>query len=210
MTNFQNCRVKFLLNEMEEKKPLMRGIPLGKQRLWKYFIEIEDKLRLKWFKKNEARLDEIANKVHLRQVPEEVKEELKERMLNYFKSIEHKHAVPQEQIPPIVEEGALHNIMRPVDKKIKDLIYSNTINEGRKTYLKERYKIIPEKRYYFPEVNSFNYGWNMWESSKNIKGSPFARQQIIKESFYRRRGVKADPEWYKEPAKLSPQICGRI
>ncbi|XP_044262954.1 protein ATP6V1FNB-like [Tribolium madens] len=195
---------------MDEKKRTMRGIPLDKQRLWSYFIEIEEKLRLKWFKKNEARLDEIANKVHLRQVPDEVKEELKERMNNYFKTIEKRHTVMHDDAPPIVEEAALQSIMRPVDKHVKDLLYASAINEGRKAYLQERYKIIPEKRYYFPETTSFQYGWSMSEFSKNIKGSPFARQQIIKESFYRRRGVAQDPEWYKEPAKLSPQVCGRI
>ncbi|CAH1381209.1 unnamed protein product [Tenebrio molitor] len=193
----------------QSHKTSMRGIPLSQQRLWKYSIEKEDKLRLKWFKTNEARLDEIANKVHLRQVPDEVKEEMKERMLNYFED-QDKHPPPPELEPSIIDENAIHSIMRPVDKKTRDLLYASTRPDGRLTYLHERYKVIPEQRYYFPETTNFQYGWNMWEVIKNIRGSPFARQQVIKESFYRRRGVEKDPEWYREPARLSPQVCGCI
>lgn len=110
---------------MDHKVPEPRGVPLGQQRLWAYTIQKEDKLRLKWFKKNESRLDEIANKVFLRQVPEEVRDEMKQRTMNCLKNVEQKHTVVKEEEPPIVEDSALTNIMRPVPKEVKDLLYSS-------------------------------------------------------------------------------------
>lgn len=79
--------------------------------------------------------------------------------------------------------------------------------DGRLNYLKERVKLIPELRYYFPETSSFRYGWNMWDCSKTMPKTSYGRQQVIKNSFYRRRGVERDPDWYKQPSVLSPSVC---
>lgn len=74
----------------------------------------------------------------------------------------------------------------------------------------ERVKIKPEDRYYFPEVTSFLYGWKIWEETRRKVNLGNGRQQIIKSSFYRRRGVGRDPDWYREPARISALICGRL
>lgn len=81
-------------------------------------------------------------------------------------------------------------------------------HENRITYLNQRVKLIPEKRYYCPETTNFRYGWNMWECAKAKPNFGFGRCQIIQQSFYRRRGVEKDPEWYKAPQRLSPTVCG--
>lgn len=77
-------------------------------------------------------------------------------------------------------------------------------------YLKERVKTKPDDRYYFVEVSSYIYGWNMWEEAKNKINLGHGRQQVIKASFYRRRGVERDPDWYREPARLTTLVCGRL
>lgn len=71
-------------------------------------------------------------------------------------------------------------------------------------------KLIPETKYYYPETTSFRYGWNMWNNAKTRINLGNGRQQVIKNSFYRRRGVARDPDWYKEPAQLSPSVCGCV
>lgn len=80
---------------------------------------------------------------------------------------------------------------------------------GRVNYLEKRAETIPEEKYYFPETTNFRYGWKMWHNKARINEGN-ERQQIIKNSFYRRRGVERDPEWYREPASISPTTCGRL
>lgn len=62
-------------------------------------------------------------------------------------------------------------------------------------------------RYYFPECSSWDYGWKMWDDVKKIPKTGFGRYQIIRDSFYRRRGVEIDPDWYREPAHINPTFC---
>lgn len=97
--------------------------------------------------------------------------------------------------------------MKPVDPAVIKLLYTALNKDGRVKYLSARIKSIPENRYYFPEVSSWIYGWKMWNMPKTMTKTGFGRQQIIKNSFYRRRGVERDPDWYKEPIVFSPTVC---
>ena len=45
---------------------------------WAKSIEKEDALRSLWFRQNEERLNEIANKVPSRRVPDDIKEKMKQ------------------------------------------------------------------------------------------------------------------------------------
>lgn len=96
--------------------------------------------------------------------------------------------------------------MKPVDPAVTSLIYTSG-DVGRKTYLNTRIKSSPDQRFYFPEVSSFVYGWKMWYHNNELKKLGFGREMIIKHTFYRRRGVTHDPDWYKEPAAYSPTVC---
>ncbi|KAL3280049.1 hypothetical protein HHI36_017556 [Cryptolaemus montrouzieri] len=183
---------------------------MAKQVLWTQCIEKENHLRLKWFTRNEERLNEIANAPLIRTVPEEVKEDMRLGRIARFQNVDRKnvkkldHQKPYEQLDPRVT-----NVMQPIDPKIKKLLYAGTQKDGRRNYLNARVKVIPENRYYFPETSSFEYGWKMWNASRTIPKSRYGRIEVIKE-FYRRAGVARDPEWHKEPTKLSPTICGSI
>ncbi|XP_076258399.1 uncharacterized protein LOC143195276 [Rhynchophorus ferrugineus] len=173
---------------------------------WAKTIEKEDALRAKWFKINEKRLNEIANKIQSRVVPEEIKESMKQNRIAAFQNLKKFPRIKTEdQVPEFA--GKLQGIMKPIDPAIKKLIYTGNNKDGRVNYLRERIQLLPEDRFYFPEVSSFEYGWRMWDYVKTIKKTGFGRQQIVKDTFYRRRGVEEDPEWYREPAQISPTFC---
>ncbi|KAK9871191.1 hypothetical protein WA026_011472 [Henosepilachna vigintioctopunctata] len=183
---------------------------MAKQVLWTNCIEKENSLRLKWFNKNEQRLNEIADAPLVRTVPEDVKEDMRLGRIERYQNIERKCVKkPEEQFPIVESDRRFSNIMMPVDPQTLKLLYSGTQRDGRRNYLNERVKIIPEEKYYFPETTSFQYGWKMWNTIRTSADARFGRKEVIRE-FYRRGGVSGDPEWYKEPAKLSPMICGSI
>lgn len=172
---------------------------------FKNYVERENVLRLKWFKKNESRLELLANGPNVRKVPPET---LEERDSIYKKLIQQDRLYkkkPAEIIPDY--DGAEESMMRPVDIKIKRILYKGG---GRVKYLNERVKLKPEERYYFPEVSSFVYGWKMWNYSMDNPIVRYGKSNIVKTSFYRRRGTERDPDWYKECGKITKSPCGGI
>ncbi|KAF7274784.1 hypothetical protein GWI33_012553 [Rhynchophorus ferrugineus] len=171
---------------------------------WAKTIEKEDALRAKWFKINEKRLNEIANKIQSRVVPEEIKESMKQNRIAAFQNLKKFPRIKTEdQVPEFA--GKLQGIMKPIDPAIKKLIYTAITGRQVVQVFKEILRSV--FRFYFPEVSSFEYGWRMWDYVKTIKKTGFGRQQIVKDTFYRRRGVEEDPEWYREPAQISPTFC---
>lgn len=64
-----------------------RGIDLELQRGYANAIEKQERLRLKWFRKNEQRLNEIANKPISRAVPEEMKEKFKDDLIKSYQNV---------------------------------------------------------------------------------------------------------------------------
>ncbi|CAH1961584.1 unnamed protein product [Acanthoscelides obtectus] len=188
------------------KSTAQRGIGPRLQKSWSHAIEKEDTLRLNWFRKNEVRLNEIANQPPTRSVPEEVKNEVEQIIVDNFRNADRKPRIKAYD-DELIDPGALQSIMKPVDPAVTKLIYTGANQEGRINYLHERVKLTPDQRFYFPECSSWVYGWNMWNTVKTIKKYGFGRQQVIKESFYRRRGVERDPDWYTEPAVFSPTVC---
>ncbi|XP_045483744.1 protein ATP6V1FNB-like [Harmonia axyridis] len=183
---------------------------MAKQVVWTQCIEKENFLRLKWFTKNEERLNEIANAPLVRTVPQELKDDMRAGRISRFQNVDRKNVKKQdEQMPFGHIDPRIHNVMQPVDPKTLKLLYAGTQRDGRKNYWNARVKIIPENRYYFPETSSFEYGWKMWNASRTMAKSRHGRREVIRE-FYRRAGVGRDPDWHKEPAKLSPTICGSI
>ncbi|CAG9818050.1 unnamed protein product [Phaedon cochleariae] len=184
-----------------------RGIDAHLEKGWAHAIEKENMLRLKWFRTNERRLNEISNKPPNRAVPEEVTEKYKEAIVDNYRNVIKNPRIKTGDADPLIDPRAMQAIMKPVNPATTRLIYSGSNKDGRKNYLTKRVHQIPEDRFYFPEVSSWAYGWNMWDVVKETRKTGFGRQQVIKDSFYRRRGVGCDPEWYKEPAVFSPSIC---
>lgn len=65
-----------------------RGIDPRLQKGWSHAIEKQELLRLTWFRNNEKRLNEIANKPPSRVVPESIKREVKENLKKNFRDVE--------------------------------------------------------------------------------------------------------------------------
>lgn len=88
-----------------------RGINPALQKGWAHAIEKQELLRLTWFRNNEKRLNEIANKPPSRVVPESMKQEVKENLKKNFRDVEKhpniKTTDPDPPIPPGAYESRL-------------------------------------------------------------------------------------------------------
>ncbi|KAF5299348.1 hypothetical protein FQA39_LY02521 [Lamprigera yunnana] len=194
---------------MEVQKKTFRGIEASKMNFWTDAIEVENRLRLKWFRKNEDTLVAYAEKPSSRTVPAEVLKKVADDRQKRYQGVErHGIRLIEEVIPPEIDPSAIYSTMKPIDPDIKKLLYAiGTEKDSRKKYLKERMKTIPEEKYYFTETTSFCYGWNMWHSSTKATPVRYGRSQVIKASFYRRGGVGRDPNWYQKPSTLNAIVC---
>lgn len=87
-------------------------------------------------------------------------------------------------------ENILSEMKKP-SAEIQNLLYDGFTKEGKGKYqyLKERKKENPEKKYEYPLLNSFEYGWKLQEVSQEYKTPKHGRGRIVEESFYRRNGV---------------------
>ncbi|XP_018330097.1 uncharacterized protein LOC108740312 [Agrilus planipennis] len=181
-----------------------------KQQVYADAIATEDRLRMKWFKRNEQRLVEYAEQALPKKVTEEEKEKMisdrQERYQNVERKVRPRFSEGGEV--PLIDPDAVYNVMRPVNPEVKSLLYAGTEKNGRKNYLHERVKILPENKYYFQECVNWTYGWKMWNHGKENPMIRYGRCRIIEESFYRKNNVGRDPDWYREPSKLSPTTCG--
>lgn len=93
------------------------------QQCWIASIEKENFLRLKWFHRNESRLEEIANKINTKTVPQHLLDELREKRIDNYRNAT-RHVVLKKEIePPLVAEVE-RGIMRPVEAAVTRLIYT--------------------------------------------------------------------------------------
>lgn len=80
--------------------------------------------------------------------------------------------------------------MRPPNLRMKAKLYDGFTKEekGRYRYLKERKHVIPEEKYHFPLVSSWEYGWKVGEEFQ-LRRPTFARTKLIQDSFFTRNNV---------------------
>lgn len=83
--------------------------------------------------------------------------------------------------------------MRPVTGPTKDKLYDGFTKEGkgRYAYLMDRYQTIPERKYQFPVLSSWDYGWRLEDVIKKeeIKKPPYGRTRMVADTFYTRTGI---------------------
>lgn len=86
--------------------------------------------------------------------------------------------------------------MRPVSANVKSALYDGFTKEGkgRYSYLAQRYDKIPEQKYAFPTVSSWEYGWRLADVIKkeDIKKPKYGRNKIVEDTFYTRNGIRSD------------------
>ncbi len=90
--------------------------------------------------------------------------------------------------------------MRKVDLRSKSLLFDGFTREGkgRYQYLQRRHNTIPEKKYTFPVLSSWEYGWRLDETDGPRK-PPHARTKLITDTFYTRSGVPTLQDPTKRP-----------
>ncbi|XP_040589412.1 protein ATP6V1FNB-like [Mesocricetus auratus] len=60
--------------------------------------------------------------------------------------------------------------------------------QGRTLYLKERNRLIPEKKYKYPILSSWEYGWHIGDA-KDFRTPAHAKTHPIANSFYTKNGI---------------------
>lgn len=87
--------------------------------------------------------------------------------------------------------------MRPPSPGSRDALFDGFTKEGkgRYQYLRRRFEIIPEKKFAFPMLTSWEYGWRLEDNIKkeDIKKPANGRNRIVSDTFYTRNGVGLPP-----------------
>lgn len=90
----------------------------------------------------------------------------------------------------------LQEEMRPPSAETRDMLYDGFTKEGkgRYQYLRKRYDTIPEKKFQFPILSSWDYGWCLDDviRKEDIKKPAHGRNRIVQDTFYTRTGVPQD------------------
>lgn len=90
-------------------------------------------------------------------------------------------------------------IMRPVDREQYAIIHKGVPYFGRECYLKVRSKADPEKKYYFPECSSWQYGWRLTDSYFGKQQPMYGRNCLLTRDTMCRSGPQPDPVHYNPP-----------
>uniref|UniRef100_A0A8C6W2J2 Predicted gene 45521 n=1 Tax=Nannospalax galili TaxID=1026970 RepID=A0A8C6W2J2_NANGA len=66
--------------------------------------------------------------------------------------------------------------------------------QGRALYLRERHQLTPEKKFKYPMVSSWEYGWHTGDSIKNYRTPAYAKVQPITKTFFAKNGIFHFPQ----------------
>lgn len=119
---FSQGRAGFFLGQ---NLSIMAGFSARGAQIWKDSCEKENKLRLRWFLKNEKNLERDSDFKDNTEKMKELYAAQIESQKQLFRDTNRypAHEVPDPD-PPIVDPAALGSIMRPVPPEIKALIFS--------------------------------------------------------------------------------------
>lgn len=105
------------------------------------------------------------------------------------------------------DDFSIEPIMRPVDPEQTEIIHKGIPYFGRDSYLKVRAKMDPDKKYYFHECTSWEYGWRMRDSYFGKHAPAYGRNRILTRDGMSRTGPQPDPDHYKWPEQPGLQKC---
>ncbi|XP_072522418.1 protein SPMIP1 [Salminus brasiliensis] len=82
-------------------------------------------------------------------------------------------------------------LMRPVSPQTKEVLYHGFSKEGkgRSTYLKRRVQKMPEEKFDYPILSSWEYGWRLGDYDHNYKSPANGRSGVVRSTFYARNGI---------------------
>lgn len=99
--------------------------------------------------------------------------------------------------------------MRPVEPEVTKIIYKSKPEFGRVQYLAKRAKVLPERKYYFAECNSYDYGWRLNDSELRQKPQ-YGRCWHLTKALRSRVGPQPDPRHYKSSDLPGKSNCDGI
>lgn len=83
--------------------------------------------------------------------------------------------------------------MHPAPRRQQTMLYDGFTKEGkgRYQYLQSRYRHIPEDKYEFPVLSSWEYGWRLGEviDKDDVRKPMHGRTRIVADTFYTRTGI---------------------
>ncbi|KOB71869.1 Uncharacterized protein OBRU01_13041 [Operophtera brumata] len=97
-------------------------------------------------------------------------------------------------------------VMRPIDPKLKEVLYKAKPEFGRTQYLKIREKTSPENKFYFAECPNWDYGWRIGDSELKERAK-FGRYWRLTRDLRNRVGPTPDPPHYKASEIPGPSKC---
>ncbi|XP_020281624.1 uncharacterized protein LOC109853689 [Pseudomyrmex gracilis] len=166
----------------------------------KELIRNENRIRMRWFVKNQERLIENLREPKLMKRAREAIESAKKRE---EKVRIDKPAVKRKPLPrwrPLEPDDSVNvDIMKPVDPSVRALLYEKKVPTfiAADSYLTERYKELPEKRYYFPDSQNWTYGWRLGDFPP-VPPSKLGLKSVMIAQFYQRTfNLLRDPKWYR-------------
>lgn len=105
------------------------------------------------------------------------------------------------------DDFTIDPIMRPVDPQQTKLIHKGVPSFGRDYYLKVRNKMTPEKKYYFHECSSWEYGWRIRDSYFSKHAPAYGRNRLLTRDGMSLSGPQPDPDHYKWPEPEGLRKC---
>ncbi|XP_055015347.1 protein ATP6V1FNB-like isoform X2 [Boleophthalmus pectinirostris] len=99
--------------------------------------------------------------------------------------------VPAERARPFT----VPPVMRPASPQTRQSLYQDSSHQGRgrSQYLRRRGQMLPEQKFDFPLVSSWEYGWRLGDFTLDYKTPTQARSSVVKSTFYARNGVFNSP-----------------
>ncbi|KAG3279436.1 protein SPMIP1 [Ictidomys tridecemlineatus] len=84
-----------------------------------------------------------------------------------------------------------NSVMRQAPSSTLKLLFKGVSQsgEGRARYLQERYRQLPEEKFRYPILSSWEYGWHVGDAMKNFTTSPYAKTQTIAKTFYLKSSI---------------------
>ncbi|XP_015461838.3 protein ATP6V1FNB [Astyanax mexicanus] len=98
----------------------------------------------------------------------------------------------KQQVPVLVGRTLSEApLMRPVSPHTKDALYQGLSKEGkgRSMYLRRRVQKMPEEKFDYPILSSWEYGWRLGDYDHNYKSPANGRSGVVRSSFYARNGI---------------------
>ncbi|ETE69518.1 hypothetical protein L345_04673, partial [Ophiophagus hannah] len=85
--------------------------------------------------------------------------------------------------------------MRVPTPETTQLLYKGFSHEGkgRQQYLRERMMKSPEEKFWYPVLSSWEYGWRLGDTIKDIRTPVHGKSCIVKDTFYFKNGTFYTP-----------------